>query len=77
MHRDRNNYSWSELKAKKSHDNYDDSSIKAASTEQSSMADSSYGSRKEKNDKAAKQLDRVKNMFIEMSDYDSKRNNRS
>ena len=77
MHKDRNNHSWSELKAKKTHDNSDESPLKASSFDYGSAADLSYDSRKEKNDKATKQLDRVKNMFIEMSDYDSKRNNRS
>lgn len=71
MHRDRNNNSWSELKVKRHHSEFDDAPLKFEDATQSN------DSRKEKNDRAARQLDGVKNMFKNMADYDHKQNKRS
>ena len=74
MHRDRNNYSWSELKAKKNNNDFDDAPSNATKSIQDDLIGTA-DSRKEKNDRAAKQLDGVKNMFKDMADFDRKQNN--
>ena len=63
MHRDRNNNSWSELKAKRNHSEYDDAPLTAANVVQDDLIGVA-DSRKEKNDRATRQLDGVKKMFI-------------
>ena len=74
MHRDRNNYSWSELKAKKNHNDFDDAPLNATKSIQDDFIGTA-DSRKEKNDRAARQLNGVKNMFKDMADFDRKQNN--
>lgn len=74
MHRDRNNYSWSELKAKKNHNDFDDAPLNATKSIQDDLIGTA-DSRKEKNDRAARQLNGVKNMFKDMADFDRKQNN--
>ena len=76
MHRDRNNYSWSELKAKKNHNDFDDAPLNATKFIQHDLIGVA-DSRKEKNDRAAKQLDGVKSMFKEMADFNRKQNDSS
>lgn len=76
MHRDRNNNSWSELKAKRNHSEYDDAPLTAANVVQDDLIGAA-DSRKEKNDRATRQLDGVKNMFKDMTDYDHKQMKRS
>ena len=77
MHRDRNNNSWSELKAKRNHSEYDDAPLTAASVIQDDLIGTAHGSRKEKNDRATRQLEGVKNMFKDMANYDRKQIKRS
>ena len=74
MHKDRNNNSWSELKAKKNHSEFDDAPLRAKNIIQADLIGAEYDSRKEKNDRSAKQLDSVTNMFKDMADYDLKQN---
>ena len=74
MHRDRNSSSWSELKAKRNHSEFDEAPLKAANVIQADLVSAAHGSRKEKNDKATRQLDGVKEMFKDMADYDRKQN---
>ena len=74
MHRDRANHSWSELKAKKNHSEFDDAPLRAENDTQLDFIGVARDSRKEKNDKAARQLDDVKNMFKDMADDDLKQN---
>ena len=76
MHRDRNNNSWSELKAKKNHSEFDDTFLTAVNVVQDDVIGTADG-RKEKNDRATRQLDGVKNMFKDMTDYDRKQMKRS
>ncbi len=75
MHRDRNNNSWSELKAKRNHSEYDDALLTAANVVQDDMIGAA-DSRK-KNDRATRQLDGVKNMFKDIADYASNQKKRS
>lgn len=70
MHRDRNSSSWSKLKAKRNHSEFDDAPLKAANVIQADLVGAVHGSRKEKNDRATRQLDGVKNMFKDMADFD-------
>ena len=74
MHRDRANHSWSELKAKKNHSEFDDAPLRAENDTQLDSIGVARDSRKEKNDKASRQLDGVKNMFKDMADYDHEQN---
>ena len=74
MHRDRANHSWSELKAKKNHSEFGDAPLVAENDTQLDSIGVARDRRKEKNDKAAKQLDGVKNMFKDMADDDLKQN---
>ena len=76
MHRDRNNNSWSELKAKKNHSEFDDTFLTAVNVVQDDVIGTA-DSRKEKNDRATRQLEGVKNMFKDMSDYGRKQIKRS
>ena len=71
MHRDRNNNSWSELKAKKNHSEFDDTFLTAVNVVQDDVIGTA-DSRKEKNDRATTQLEGVKNMFNDMAGYDRK-----
>ena len=71
MHKDRNNRSWSELKTKK---NYDEQEGKTSRAAKDDLMDSTHDSRKEKNERATKQLEGVKNIFKSMADYDEKQN---
>ena len=77
MHRDRNNNSWSELKAKKNHSEFDDTFLTAVNVVQDDVIGTAHDSRKEKNDRATRQLEGVKNMFRDMADYDRKQTKRS
>ena len=77
MHRDRNNNSWSELKAKRNNSEFDDAPLKAANVVKDDLVGTAHDSRKEKNDRATRQLEGVKNMFRDMSDYDRKQTKRS
>ena len=74
MHRDRNNNSWSELKAKKNHSEFDDAPLKHTNVIHEKLEGVAYDSRKEKNDRAARQLDGVISMFKNMADFDRKQN---
>lgn len=74
MHRDRNNYSWADLKAKKNHNDFDDAPLSATKFAHDDLIGTA-DTRKEKNDRAAKQLDGVKNMFKDMADFDRIQNN--
>lgn len=76
MHRDRNNNSWSELKAKRNHSENDDAPLTAANVVQDDLIGAA-DSRKEKNDRATRQLDGVKNMFKDIADYDTNQKKRS
>ena len=76
MHRDRNNNSWSELKAKNNHSEFDDTFLTAVNVVQDDVIGTA-DSRKEKNDRATRQLEGVKNMFKDMSDYGRKQIKRS
>ena len=76
MHRDRDNNSWSELKAKKNHSEFDDTFLTAVNVVQDDVIGTA-DSRKEKNDRATRQLEGVKNMFKDMSDYGRKQIKRS
>ncbi len=75
MHQDRNNKSWSELKAKKNRSELEERPITSTNVVHNDIIGSA-DSRKEKNDKATKQLDGVKNMFKDMADYDFKQSKR-
>ena len=77
MHRDRNNYSWSELKAKRNNSKFDDAPIEAVNVVDDDLVGTAHDTRKEKNDRAIRQLDGVKNMFKDMADYDRKQVKRS
>lgn len=74
MHKDRNNRSWSELKIKK---NYDEPDGKTLRADKEDFLDSIHDSRKEKNERATRQLEGVKNIFKSMADYDEKQNKSS
>ena len=74
MHRDRANHSWSEFKAKKNHSEFDDAPLRAENDTQLDSIGVARDSRKEKNDKASRQLDGVTNMFKDMADYDHEQN---
>ena len=76
MHRDRNNNSWSELKAKRNHSEYDDAPLTDANVVQDDLIGAA-DSRKEKNDRATRQLDGVKNMFKDIADYANNQKKRS
>ena len=76
MHRDRNNNSWSELKAKRHHREFDDTPLATANVVQGDLIGAA-DSRKEKNDRATRQLEGVKNMFKDMADYGRKQIKRS
>lgn len=77
MHRDRNNNSWSELKAKRNNSEFDDAPLKAANIVKDDLIGAMHDSRKEKNDRATRQLEGVKNMFKDMADYGRKQIKRS
>ena len=72
MHRDRNNNSWSELKAKRNSSQFDGAPLKAANAVKDDLIGIAHDSRKEKNDRATTQLEGVKNMFNDMAGYDRK-----
>lgn len=74
MHRSRNSSSWSELKAKRNRGELDDAPSKVTNFVQDDVVNTSQTNRKEKNDRATRQLDGVKNMFKDMADYDFKQN---
>ena len=74
MHRDRNNKSWSELKAKRNQSEYDDAPLTAANVVQDDLIGVA-DSRKEKNDRATRQLDGVKKMFKDIADYGTNQKN--
>ena len=81
MHRDRNNGTWPELKAKR-HDRFDSPKFDDAPMENLSIAHrelngEAYDSQKIQKDRAAKQLSKVQNMFKEMADYDAMHNKRT
>ena len=79
MHRDRNNGTWPELKAKRhdkfDHQKFDEASLHGSGAMHSYLDGESHDIEKFKKDKAAKQLADVKNMFKNMIDYDDKQNN--
>lgn len=77
MHRDRNNNSWSELKAKRHKSEFDDTPSKSVNIAKDDLLGVAHDSRKEKNDRATRQFEGVKNMFKDMADYDRKQNKRS
>lgn len=74
MHQDRNNRSWSDLKGRKNHDEFDGKASKATNFLKDDVIESAHDSRKERNDRATQQLEGVKNMFKSMADYDYKQN---
>lgn len=79
MHRDRNNGTWPELKAKRhdkfDHQKFDEAPLHGLGGMHSYLDGESHDIEKFKKDKAAKQLADVKNMFKNMIDYDDKQNN--
>lgn len=73
MHHDRNHGTWSELKAKR-HDKFDnpkfdDEPLDSLSVMHSNLDGESDDIQKVKRDRAVKQLNRVQNMFKDMTDY--------
>lgn len=79
MHRDRNNGTWPELKAKRhdkfDHPKFDELPLHSLDVPQDHLHDEAHDIQKIKKDRAAKQLADVKNMFRNMVDYDDKQNN--
>ena len=78
MHRDRNNGTWPELKAKR-HDKFDnpkfdDEPLHSLDVMPSHSDGDTRDIQKVKKDRAAKQFSDVKNMFKNMVDYDDKHN---
>ena len=71
MHHDRNNGTWSELKAKR-HRRYDDVSVESVEVKRGSLDGETHDSQKEKKERAAKRLADVHNMFKNMVDYADK-----
>ena len=71
MHRDRNNGTWPELKAKR-HNKFDDVPLESVDEVDIHLYGEIPDSQKIKNDRAAKQLSQVQNMFKGMTDYDDK-----
>lgn len=79
MHRDRNNGTWPELKAKR-HDKFDnpkfdDLPIHSLDLMPNHLDGDARDIQKVKKDRAAEQLSDVKNMFKNMVDYEDKHNN--
>ena len=72
MHRDRNNGSWPELKAKRNH-RYDDAPLESVDVMHSHLDRETHDIQRVKKDKAAKQLSHVQNMFKDMADYADKK----
>lgn len=78
MHRDRNNGTWPELKAKR-HDKFDnpkfdDEPLHSLDVMPNHSDGDARDIQKVKKDRAAKQFSDVKNMFKNMVDYDDKHN---
>lgn len=78
MHKDRNNGTWPELKAKR-HDKFnntkfDDSPLHSLDIMHDHLDGDARDIQKIKKERAAKQFDDVKNMFKNMADYDDKHN---
>ncbi len=71
MHRDRNNGTWPELKAKR-HNKFDDAPQKSLEVMHGHLDGETHDSHKEKKERAAKQLADVQNMFKNMADYADK-----
>ena len=71
MHHDRNNGTWSELKAKRQR-RYDDEPVESTQVKRGSLYGETHDSHKEKKERAAKQLADVHNMFKDMADYADK-----
>ena len=71
MHRDRNNGTWPELKAKR-HNKFDDASQKSLEVMHGHLDSETHVSQKVKEDRAAKQLADEQNMFKNMADYADK-----
>ncbi len=71
MHRDRNNGTWPELKAKRHH-GYDDAPLESMDVVRGHLDDETHDVKKVKKDRATKQLDRVHNMFKDMANYADK-----
>lgn len=79
MHRDRNNGTWPELKAKR-HDKFDnpkfdDVPLERLDVMHGHLDGETHDIQKVKKDKAAKHLSRVQNMFRDMADYADKQDN--
>ena len=74
MHRDRNNGTWPELKAKRhdkfDHSTFDDEPLHSLDVMPNRYGDDARDIQQVKKDRAAKQLADVKNMFKNMVDYD-------
>ena len=71
MHRDRNNGTWPELKAKRHH-KYDEAPLESVDILRGHLDGEIHDIQKAKKDRAAKQLDHVQNMFKDMADYADK-----
>lgn len=71
MHRDRNNGTWPELKAKRHH-KYAEAPLESLDMMHSHLEGETYDSQKVKKDRAAKQLAHVQNLFKDMADYADK-----
>ena len=71
MHRDRNNGTWPELKAKR-HNKFDDAPLESLHVMHSNLDGGIHGIQKVKKDRAAKQFSQVQSMFKDMVDYDNK-----
>ena len=71
MHRDRNNGTWPELKAKR-HNKFDEAPLESVDILRGHLDGEIHDIQKVKKDRAAKQLDHVQNMFKDMADYADK-----
>ena len=79
VHRDRNNGPWPELKAKRQnkfkHQKFDEGPLRTIDLMNGHLDGAEHDTHQIKREKAAKQLEDVKNMFKNMIDYDEKQNN--
>lgn len=71
MHKDRNNGTWPELKAKRNN-KVNETPLESVDVMHSHLDEEAIGSQKLKKDRAAKQLAHVKNVFKDMADYADK-----
>lgn len=72
MHRDRNNGTWPELKAKRNH-KYDNAPSESIDLTHTHLDGEAHDNQKVKKDRTAKQYSQVQNMFKDMADYVDKK----